>query len=475
MRVNLCDVSTLHAGVLGRLCAICAVLAVTPDACLMLRMCEFVPLPTVLFWKGVAVATPLLLIGCAGAGADRPPAVLQRCPRMLLMGFVQACIVIGFATSVALTDPARALFLQALSPLWAALIGFCIGDGLRRRTAVSLVLCFGSVCLMALGKGDKQAIGARSWRMQTLGDLIAALTGCCMAAYLTMLRSLRTMAKGAQRGGLDASVCIGFAFFLLATCYLLLATSYLLLPPFSSKVAIGFALVAVAAAAWTHGLILPPSDIRFSLALAADATLVIAFYSLLTLAASHLAASELALYTPVEYVVRPPTPSMPFHLLPYASICFHLLPSASIAFHRLPSPSMSFGVRRLLSTSLLPYFLLLISPPPFPSKVRRRTALGLPSWAARGALLLDPRWWGTTARHGDHRCRRRVPATYERAAPRQRRRLAQVARRRVLRALSRRPRRRQAERGERHGSAPPGRSVFKIKSVAVLTVYGGHI
>lgn len=56
---------------------------------------------------------------------------------------------VGFVVSLLKVDPAKALLLISLNPLWAALLGYTfLGDKLERRTVIAQIAALISVCLV---------------------------------------------------------------------------------------------------------------------------------------------------------------------------------------------------------------------------------------------------------------------------------------------------------------------------------------
>ena len=103
----------------------------------------------------------------------------------ILQGAVQA----GFTLSFLLTDPARALLMTNLNPLWAALAGkVFLGDILPGRTVGALALAFLSVGVIFI-PDIFAAPAAKVTSASTLpGDFCALATGVSLAGYLTVIR-----------------------------------------------------------------------------------------------------------------------------------------------------------------------------------------------------------------------------------------------------------------------------------------------
>ena len=181
----------------GLLLAAASVVAISPDALLLVIMSAHAAPPTVLFYK-CAVVGALSLISVAYAACTDSSLLspLSALPAHHVLGIwvLQALNVSGFALSVLLTTPARAMLFIALNPVWASLIGVAVlGEQLPRRTLGAIMLSLSSVALMCTDVGadgePPPALPSRPPPSSTaVGDAVALATGCNFALYLTALR-----------------------------------------------------------------------------------------------------------------------------------------------------------------------------------------------------------------------------------------------------------------------------------------------
>ena len=102
----------------GLLLAMLSVIVISPDALLLVEMSSHASPATVLFWKCIAVGCLSLLHGALWNGCHGLRSTLEALPplRVLTLWTLQAVSVSGFALSVLLTTPARAMIFISLNP-----------------------------------------------------------------------------------------------------------------------------------------------------------------------------------------------------------------------------------------------------------------------------------------------------------------------------------------------------------------------
>eukprot|EP00316_Scyphosphaera_apsteinii_P015952 CAMPEP_0119305892 /NCGR_PEP_ID=MMETSP1333-20130426/6774_1 /TAXON_ID=418940 /ORGANISM="Scyphosphaera apsteinii, Strain RCC1455" /LENGTH=379 /DNA_ID=CAMNT_0007309083 /DNA_START=48 /DNA_END=1187 /DNA_ORIENTATION=- len=188
----------------GLLIAIIGTLGATPDAMLLRLMKQFGGSGSVItVWRFVTVGTINFGTAVFSQGG--------LCP--LLNGLLASpCTVIcaalllsvsstGFVVSLLEVDPAKALLLISLNPLWAALLGYmCLNDELPTRTMIaqamsllSITLVFAPDILIVLGPGSSVRPSSE------ILDIVPLFTGVSMACFLTFSRwcSLRSVSDAA--------------------------------------------------------------------------------------------------------------------------------------------------------------------------------------------------------------------------------------------------------------------------------------
>lgn len=216
----------------GLLLAFASVVAISPDALLLVVMSAHAAPPTVLFYKCVMVGALSLVSVAYAACTDRSLlSSLSTLPahRVLGIWMLQALNVSGFALSVLLTTPARAMLFIALNPVWASLIGVTtMGEQLPRRTLGAIVISLSSVSLMctdATAEGEPQP-PVLPPSSTAVGDAVALATGFNFALYLTALRltaqqHARVDLSALSTGGFGARIAMNIAHFEppAAVCY----------------------------------------------------------------------------------------------------------------------------------------------------------------------------------------------------------------------------------------------------------------
>lgn len=142
-------------------------------------------------WKSLALGTFNLLAAALIEGSVQRVVVGLRSGwlHVLLASLCMTAQQLGYTLAYIFTDPARALLLASLNPLWTALLGWrFLGDALPARTIVALLFAVLSVLLvfapqMAGAEHGKAYDGAA-----LAGDCIAFFTGVSLATYVTIVR-----------------------------------------------------------------------------------------------------------------------------------------------------------------------------------------------------------------------------------------------------------------------------------------------
>lgn len=196
----------------GLLMALFSVVMISPDALLLIEMASFTPPAAVLFWKCIAVSSLSLLHACCKFGNPaNVSSALRSLPLHSILGVcaLQALSVSGFALSVLLTTPARAMLFIALNPVWASLIGVSVlGEPLPRRMLITLLLSLGCVGVMC-----SESLQAHV--THSVGDAVALCTGGVFALYLTALRL-----TAQQHASVDLTILSSGGFLLAAAAVL---------------------------------------------------------------------------------------------------------------------------------------------------------------------------------------------------------------------------------------------------------------
>ena len=265
----------------GLLLAMLSVIVISPDALLLVEMSSHASPATVLFWKCIAVGCLSLLHGALWNGCHGLRSTLEALPphRVLTLWTLQAVSVSGFALSVLLTTPARAMIFISLNPVWASLLSVGLGEGLPRRTVGAIVLCVACVLVIC-----SESLHATSRAGSAAGDAVALGTGGAFALYLTALR------RTAQRhAAVDLSPLSSGGFLLAAA-----------------------AVVGAAPLHRARGPALPPIHAlpaSFWLAAAVDGGLVVCFYAAVVHSSRHITAAEMAMVQLLECASSPSSPS----------------------------------------------------------------------------------------------------------------------------------------------------------------------
>ena len=229
---------------------------------LILRLIEAADGFQILFYRSLALAAMVLVVGCIRRG-NGPLDVLRKFDRWdVLIGFM-LCFAFSFYVYALLnTSIASALFILSSSPIFAALLAWLVfGERPGPITYLALLLAIAGVGTMVwdgLGTGG------------TLGNLCALFSAFCFASMLVTIRSLgrEDSTGGTFLGGVFAAV-----------------------------------MNAAVALAIGSGLVISTWDLGLSLFMGAFTIgLGIAF---VTWAASHLPSSEVSILVLLESVLGP--------------------------------------------------------------------------------------------------------------------------------------------------------------------------
>lgn len=272
----------------ARLALYLGVLAVTPDA-LMLRIIRESGASTivVLLWRYLLSSFFLTLTAAwLQGGFGMLSAQMRAAPyhSMCRTAALQSLTNMGFASSLILVEPARALILISLAPFWAVLLSASLlGEAVDVRTMCALVCAFGAVALVfapaLLGMDGDRADGGRARRHHGFAsplDALPAVTGVIMAAFIVSTRHLTKRHPGASGPMIPA----------LGTCISLVTT-------------IAFGL-------WVgEPTLLPPRNASNAIAIALNGTAVALYYIGIAAAAKEVPAAETAVVLLLETVLAP--------------------------------------------------------------------------------------------------------------------------------------------------------------------------
>lgn len=160
------------------------------------------------FWKSLLTGTFNVVSAALQEGGVRKlcGALSRGVVHVAMAATFQCFIQLGFTLSFLLTDPAMALLLVNLNPLWAALLGVTVlGEALPFRTVVALVLALLSLACVFIPnfvdalQSFKAALNDHGpvllhppeqgpSDVSHLGNAIALATGLAVALYLTVVR-----------------------------------------------------------------------------------------------------------------------------------------------------------------------------------------------------------------------------------------------------------------------------------------------
>lgn len=135
----------------------------------------------ILFWAGGLMAAGMFVWLAWEHGRDLPRAILDTGRPGLIAAMSLTVAYSGYVVSINRTTVANAVVLLATAPLFAAILGrIFLGERLRRRTLVAMLLAFAGVLVMVSG-----SLGS----VRLAGDLLALATGACFAVNIVALRA----------------------------------------------------------------------------------------------------------------------------------------------------------------------------------------------------------------------------------------------------------------------------------------------
>jgi drug/metabolite transporter (DMT)-like permease len=159
------------------------VLLIVPDS-LFVRLID-ASAPTIAFWR-VLLTASMIAVGVLvfqGPGAFR--AILRLGPGIWL--YIVSIGLTGFlfVLAVTLTSVANVVFILAAMPAFAALLSWLfLGEGLTRRTTLTIVTVMIGISIIAFGSGETE-------HASLAGDLVALSVALVFAVALTSARKLK--------------------------------------------------------------------------------------------------------------------------------------------------------------------------------------------------------------------------------------------------------------------------------------------
>jgi drug/metabolite transporter (DMT)-like permease len=184
------------------------VLVVTPDA-LMLRIVRESGASTmvVLLWRYLLSSFFLTFTAAwLQGGFDMLSDQIRAAPHqsMCRTAALQSLTNMGFASSLILVEPARALILISLAPFWAVLLSaLLLGETVDMQTLCAIACAFGAVMLvfapaLMVIDGDRADGGNAHHGFASPLDGLPAATGVIMAAFIVSTRYLTKRHPGAS-------------------------------------------------------------------------------------------------------------------------------------------------------------------------------------------------------------------------------------------------------------------------------------
>lgn len=135
----------------------------------------------ILFWSGSLMAVAMFAWLAWAHGRNVVRSVLDTGRPGLIAMVSLSLAYSGYILSLNRTTVANTVVLLATAPLIAAVLGrVFLGERLRRRTVLAMILAFGGVLTMV-----SDSLGG----IQMNGDLIALATGACFAVNIVALRA----------------------------------------------------------------------------------------------------------------------------------------------------------------------------------------------------------------------------------------------------------------------------------------------
>ena len=133
-----------------------------------------------LFYRGLSIATILLIYLFIKEGLDFYKNFFRIGISSILGGIFLATAFTGFIFSITMTTAAVTLFMLAVMPFIAAIVGyFVLGETLRRTTLVAMVIAFLGVCVMIFNDSISGS---------ALGAIIGFISATGFALYSVTIR-----------------------------------------------------------------------------------------------------------------------------------------------------------------------------------------------------------------------------------------------------------------------------------------------
>ncbi|SVB26220.1 uncharacterized protein METZ01_LOCUS179074 [marine metagenome] len=133
-----------------------------------------------LFYRGLSIATILLIYLFIKEGLDFYKNFFRIGISSILGGIFLATAFTGFIFSITMTTAAVTLFMLAVMPFIAAIVGyFVLGETLRRTTLVAMVAAFLGVCVMIFNDSISGS---------ALGAIIGFISATGFALYSVTIR-----------------------------------------------------------------------------------------------------------------------------------------------------------------------------------------------------------------------------------------------------------------------------------------------
>jgi len=184
----------------GALLMLLAVVSVSPDSVVVRFLVhKGISQWAMVAWKNIFAATfeGIYVVWEAGS-VESILHGIRAGPLHVAAGMLmQAGLGMTFNLALVHTDPAAAILLSSLNPLWSAVLGyFLLGDKVAKQTVIALVVCIlsvGVVCLPLI-IGVEEATGeigkddASHVALSFLGNALAVSAGLFLAGLITISR-----------------------------------------------------------------------------------------------------------------------------------------------------------------------------------------------------------------------------------------------------------------------------------------------
>ena len=186
---------------LGLIIAWVGMLGSTPDAMLLRFQAQAGGGPaSISFFRFIMTATLNFVFAAANSGGIGPlcAGVARSYKAILVAAMIAMVSSQGFVYSLLLVEPAMALLIISLNPVWAALLGkFVLGEELPGKTIITIVCALVSMVvvmipqlLVMLGYGGEAEEAAADTKGSNLLLLWPLFTGMFMALFITWARYL---------------------------------------------------------------------------------------------------------------------------------------------------------------------------------------------------------------------------------------------------------------------------------------------